>query len=172
MSTTPATSASTTSSCATSRQFPHRCRCSPSASVCSWSPGSAAGAPSRHGRGGRREFARLDPPRAVRWDAATTDRRQPVHPRRLLREAVRFVSSLAAALPLAVPAAAQRTVVDREYDCTIIASTREFPYGVDENGAPSMNAWGQVVFFASSRTEAGERITELRVGRGEVDAQG
>lgn len=95
-----------------------------------------------------------------------------MHPRRLLREAVRFVSSLAAALPLAVPAAAQRTVVDREYDCTIIASTREFPYGVDENGAPSMNAWGQVVFFASSRTEAGERITELRVGRGEVDAQG
>lgn len=86
---------------------------------------------------------------------------------------VRAVPLLAVALLLAAsPAAAQRTVVDREYDCTIIASTREFPYGVDQNGPPPMNAWGQVAFFASSRTEAGETITELRVGRGEVDGQG
>jgi hypothetical protein len=75
-----------------------------------------------------------------------------------------------AALALASPAAAQRTIADREYDCRIIASTRQFPYGVDRGGPPSLNAWGQVVFFADTRTEAGEAVTELRVGRGETDA--
>src|SRR5690606_22186502 len=80
---------------------------------------------------------------------------------------------LAAAPMLAPPAGAQpRTIVDREYDCRIIASTREFPYGVDQNGPPSMNAWGQVAFFARVRTAEGDMATELRVGRGETDGDG
>src|SRR5690606_23512336 len=89
---------------------------------------------------------------------ARAARERPVNAPRSGRR-VRAVPLLAVALLLAAsPAAAQRTVVDREYDCTIIASTREFPYGVDQNGPPPMNAWGQVAFFASSRTEAGETI--------------
>jgi hypothetical protein len=72
----------------------------------------------------------------------------------------------------AADAAAQRSIADRVYDCRIVASTREFPWGVDQNGAPGMNAWGQVAFFAESRTEAGERVTELRVGRGDTDSEG
>ena len=82
-------------------------------------------------------------------------------------------SALLATALAAPPVGAQpRTIADRTYDCTIIASTREFPYGVDRNGPPPINAWGQVVFFASSRTEAGEAVTEIRVGRGETDSEG
>jgi hypothetical protein len=78
-----------------------------------------------------------------------------------------------ASLLLVAPAAAQpRQVEAREYDCTMIASTNEFPYGVDTLYAPSMNAWGQVLFMSETRTEDMERIYELRVGRGEKNAQG
>ena len=64
------------------------------------------------------------------------------------------------------PAAAARSIVDRNYDCKIIASTREFPLGPDWLGPPAMNAWGQVVFTAFTRVGA-EQVQELRVGRGD-----
>jgi len=62
---------------------------------------------------------------------------------------------------------AARSIVDRNYDCKIIASTREFPGGPDSLGPPAMNAWGQVV-FKNSTTVGSDTIQELRVGRGDA----
>jgi hypothetical protein len=71
--------------------------------------------------------------------------------------------------PPAGDAGVPRTIVDRTYACTIIASTREFPDGVDWLGPPALNAWGQVVFLARTRVgPAQDTVWELRVGRGEV----
>jgi hypothetical protein len=64
------------------------------------------------------------------------------------------------------PADAARSIVDRNYDCKIIASTREFPGGPDWLGPPAMNAWGQVVFEAFT-TVGVDTVQELRVGRGD-----
>jgi hypothetical protein len=64
------------------------------------------------------------------------------------------------------PAAAARSIVDRNYDCKIIASTREFPQRPDWLGPPAMNAWGQVVFNALT-TVGIDTVWELRVGRGD-----
>lgn len=64
------------------------------------------------------------------------------------------------------PADAARSIVDRNYDCKIIASTQQFPLGVDSLGPPAMNAWGQVAFRALSVID-GDTVAELRVGRGD-----
>ncbi len=67
-------------------------------------------------------------------------------------------------------AAAARSIVNRNYHCTIIASTRQFPSGVSgfsAFGAPTMNAWGQVVFSTQAAVGDGT-VTELRVGRGDL----
>ncbi|MCX5738158.1 MAG: hypothetical protein NTZ61_06620, partial [Proteobacteria bacterium] len=61
---------------------------------------------------------------------------------------------------------AARSIVDRNYECKIIASTREFPNGPDWLGPPAMNAWGQVV-FKNLTTVGSDTIQELRVGRGD-----
>ena len=83
-----------------------------------------------------------------------------------------FVAFLVACvLAAAEPSAAARSIVDRNYDCTIIASTREFPLGVDSLGPPAMNAWGQVV-FATRAIVGDDTIFELRVGRGELTSGG
>lgn len=63
------------------------------------------------------------------------------------------------------PAAGARSIVDRNYDCKIIASTREFPLGFGNLGPP-MNAWGQVVFKTNVLVGA-DTVQELRVGRGD-----
>jgi hypothetical protein len=70
-------------------------------------------------------------------------------------------------LASADPAHAARSIVDRSYDCKIIASTREFPAGPDWLGPPAMNAWGQVVFEAFT-TVGADTIQELRVGHGDL----
>ena len=62
---------------------------------------------------------------------------------------------------------AARSIVDRNYECKIIASTREFPGGPDWLGPPAMNAWGQVV-FKNLTTVGSDTIQELRVGRGDL----
>jgi len=62
---------------------------------------------------------------------------------------------------------AARSIVDRNYECKIIASTREFPGGPDWLGPPAMNAWGQVVFMTFT-TVGADQIQELRVGRGDA----
>jgi hypothetical protein len=61
--------------------------------------------------------------------------------------------------------AVPRSIVDRNYDCKIIASTREFPSGFGNLGPP-MNAWGQVVFNTVAMVGL-DTIQELRVGRGD-----
>lgn len=71
----------------------------------------------------------------------------------------------------AAPSWAARTIVDRTYQCTIIASTREFPEGLfafGPGGAPEVNAWGQVAFKSLTRLPSGYALESLRVGRGEV----
>ncbi|HPG26279.1 MAG: PEP-CTERM sorting domain-containing protein [Spirochaetaceae bacterium] len=79
----------------------------------------------------------------------------------------RSAAALAATLLLASsPAAAQLVAQPVDYDCTIIASTDEFPDGLP--GAPTINAWGRVAFHA--RTAPG--VTEVRSGIGDVDTQG
>lgn len=71
---------------------------------------------------------------------------------------------------VADPCWAARTIVDRSYQCTIIASTREFPDGLfafGPGGAPEVNAWGQVAFRSLTRLPNDALLEELRVGRGE-----
>ena len=75
--------------------------------------------------------------------------------------------ALALLLASAGTARAARSIVDRNYDCKIIASTREFPGRPDWLGPPAMNAWGQVVFEAFA-TVGVDTIQELRVGRGDL----
>lgn len=72
----------------------------------------------------------------------------------------------------AAPArAVPRSIVDRNYECKIIASTREFPNGVNSLGPPLMNTWGQVVFMTHKTTGNGT-VSELRVGSGELSTGG
>ena len=61
--------------------------------------------------------------------------------------------------------AVPRSIVDRNYDCKIIASTREFPLGFGNDGPP-MNAWGQAVFTTGAMVGL-DTVQELRVGRGD-----
>jgi hypothetical protein len=67
--------------------------------------------------------------------------------------------------------AVPRSIVDRNYDCKIIASTRELPLGVTSLGPPAMNTWGQVVFM-TQKTVGNGTVFELRVGRGELSNGG
>jgi hypothetical protein len=84
----------------------------------------------------------------------------------MLRAGLALVSAVLL-LATSDAAHAARSIVDRNYDCKIIASTREFPLGPDGLGPPAMNAWGQVV-FKNSTTVGSDTIQELRVGRGDL----
>ncbi len=81
-----------------------------------------------------------------------------------------FLAVLSAlSFAIADSAGAARSIVNRNYHCTIIASTNEFPSGVSgfsALGAPTMNAWGQVVFSTLAAVGDGT-VVELRVGRGD-----
>lgn len=61
--------------------------------------------------------------------------------------------------------AAPRPVVDRFYDCRVIARSTEFP---PSPGGASMSASGTVAFFHASPSG----LEEIRVGDGELDDQG
>ena len=84
----------------------------------------------------------------------------------MLRAGVALVSAVLL-LATSDAAHAARSIVDRNYECKIIASTREFPGGPDWLGPPAMNAWGQVVFMTFT-TVGADQIQELRVGRGDA----
>ena len=80
---------------------------------------------------------------------------------------MRIGAILAAIGCAAAPAsAAPHPVVDRLYHCTLIARTTEFPGGFE--AAPTINAHGQVAFTAVRADD----VHEIRVGRGDTDAQG
>ena len=78
---------------------------------------------------------------------------------------------LAASLALAGRADAARAplpIVERDYDCKIIASTRELP-GLPADDPPRMNAWGQVAFFL---LDSSTYRSQIRVGHGDLDGHG
>jgi hypothetical protein len=83
----------------------------------------------------------------------------------MLRAGLALVSAVLL-LATSDAAHAARSIVDRNYDCKIIASTREFPLGVGVLGPPAMNAWGQVVFNTLAKVGV-DTVQELRVGRGD-----
>jgi hypothetical protein len=83
------------------------------------------------------------------------------------------VAGLASAAGLLIGSDAGATrpplpIVERDYDCKIIASTRELP-GLWNDDPPRMNAWGQVAFLTQ---DAVTSLTQIRVGHGDLDPQG
>ena len=75
---------------------------------------------------------------------------------------------LALAFLVVEPARAQLVVEPSEYDCTIIASTDQFPEGL--LGPPTMNASGRVAFLA--RVAGQGPSFEIHTGVGDTDAGG